>query len=282
MHATEQRKSVLVVDDDRDVRALVRESITRVNRNAVVVESDNGADALIRAGRQRFDLVITDIKMPKKDGSRLIEGLVALSKELKPGNVIILSAHCGEGDVKIPAGIRAIRKPCTDDELRAAISQALPAAPGGATPQKHLVELISNLAKMSGGVLEELGISGAQQEKPFVLSAENQLTGGLALVDVVDGPVTGRVGIWIEDGVLEQLESRNVSSPGGSDWCSTALSMILSRVRVALDTGATPLGKTGEIATPAAVEGGPYVVIPFSSEKGKVGILTAVRATSAA
>lgn len=68
-----ERKSVLVVDDDPDVRSIVRDNIHRISRQAVIQEASDGLEALLRAERQKFDLIITDLKMPKKDGIRLLE-----------------------------------------------------------------------------------------------------------------------------------------------------------------------------------------------------------------
>ena len=58
--------SVLVVDDDGDVRALVVELLTRSGYD--VSEAPNGREALKLLYEQRPDLVLLDISMPELDG----------------------------------------------------------------------------------------------------------------------------------------------------------------------------------------------------------------------
>ena len=68
-HAVKQRQRVLVVDDSLTVRELERKLL--VERGYVVEVAVDGMDGwnAVRAGR--FDLVITDMDMPRMDGSEL-------------------------------------------------------------------------------------------------------------------------------------------------------------------------------------------------------------------
>ena len=59
---------VLVVDDEDDIRQL----IIKVLSDFVVLEAANGHEALEIAQRERLNLVITDIRMPKMDGLTLL------------------------------------------------------------------------------------------------------------------------------------------------------------------------------------------------------------------
>ena len=65
----ERPSSILVVEDD----AIARLLMTRILEEAghAVDTADDGIDALIRIGRHRFDLILTDIQMPNLDGLRL-------------------------------------------------------------------------------------------------------------------------------------------------------------------------------------------------------------------
>jgi CheY-like chemotaxis protein len=66
-------KRILVVDDDPDVRFLLRLLFERVGYE--VREAQNGISALIRVKEAMPDLVVTDITMPVMDGAQLIERL---------------------------------------------------------------------------------------------------------------------------------------------------------------------------------------------------------------
>ena len=62
---------ILVVDDDRDALALVREILEATG--ATVVTADSGMDALDRLRRSKPDLLIADLAMPNMDGFELID-----------------------------------------------------------------------------------------------------------------------------------------------------------------------------------------------------------------
>jgi len=58
---------VLVVDDDDDVRAMVVD-VLHTDPEITVIEAVNGKDAVDLAGRERPQVVVTDIMMPGMDG----------------------------------------------------------------------------------------------------------------------------------------------------------------------------------------------------------------------
>ena len=64
-------KPILVVDDDPQMRAAMKEAIQRMGYSAVV--SEDGLDAVAKLGRSPFAMVITDMKMPKMDGLSLLK-----------------------------------------------------------------------------------------------------------------------------------------------------------------------------------------------------------------
>ncbi|MEX8492718.1 response regulator [Sphaerotilus sp.] len=64
---------ILAVDDSASMRQMV--SFTLKNAGYQVVEAVDGADAWDKAGRQVFDLVLTDQNMPRLDGISLTRKL---------------------------------------------------------------------------------------------------------------------------------------------------------------------------------------------------------------
>lgn len=77
---------LLLVDDNQDLLGLQGEFLRMAGHE--VFTAANGNEALEQADRTRFDLVITDIIMPDKDG---IEVIVALRKSLPSVKVIAIS-----------------------------------------------------------------------------------------------------------------------------------------------------------------------------------------------
>jgi PAS domain S-box-containing protein len=84
---------VLVVDDEPDIRRIVRHSLER--EQIQVVEAGAVTDALEVAGRQPVDLAVLDLRLP--DGSGL-ELMARLRERLPDLPVILLTAAGSEGD----------------------------------------------------------------------------------------------------------------------------------------------------------------------------------------
>ena len=83
---------VLLADDNTDMRSYVRDLLAAQYEVEAV---GDGAQALQAARRQRPDLVLADVMMPKLDGFELLQALRA-DGELYDVPVIMLSARAGE------------------------------------------------------------------------------------------------------------------------------------------------------------------------------------------
>lgn len=85
---------ILVVEDESAIRELIRDSLSLIE-----IETDgvsDGLEALNRLRRQRYDLVILDVNIPK------INGLALLSKIRDEGSnipVLVLSARSQRDDI---------------------------------------------------------------------------------------------------------------------------------------------------------------------------------------
>jgi CheY-like chemotaxis protein len=66
-------KRVLVIDDDPDIRMLVRISLERVGDE--VIEAANGLEGVERARAERPDAILLDVRMPKMDGPATVREL---------------------------------------------------------------------------------------------------------------------------------------------------------------------------------------------------------------
>jgi signal transduction histidine kinase/DNA-binding response OmpR family regulator len=90
--AYDSRPRILVADDNADMRAYVRDLLAGQYAVEVV---DNGVAALEAASRQRPDLILSDVMMPRLDGLGLLQAIRA-DKQLLGVPVILLSARAGE------------------------------------------------------------------------------------------------------------------------------------------------------------------------------------------
>jgi two-component system, NtrC family, nitrogen regulation response regulator NtrX len=79
---------ILVVDDEVSIRRTLREILEY--EDYAVEEAEDGEVALDKLRANKFDVVLLDVKMPKKDGMEVLE---ALSKEQIDVPVVMISGH---------------------------------------------------------------------------------------------------------------------------------------------------------------------------------------------
>ncbi len=127
-------KKVLIVDDDPDVRMF---NATVVEENGYTpVEATNGEEGLKMVKRDRPDLVLLDVLMPKQSGIRLYRELKT-DKSLIGIPVIMLSGVAKRtflrsqkaltefGDKPVPEPEIYLEKPVEPDELAREIKKIL-------------------------------------------------------------------------------------------------------------------------------------------------------------
>lgn len=72
---------ILVVDDDEQIRNMLRITLERAEYE--VVEACDGCEAATAYREQQIDLVITDIVMPEKEGIELIMELKGIAPDVR-------------------------------------------------------------------------------------------------------------------------------------------------------------------------------------------------------
>ena len=120
-----QHKRILVADDDARVLLILRATLERMKNGYQVVEAHDGAEALAKIEDGPFDLVITDIRMPRVDGLELTEAIRAL-----PGNTAVIwitayGCHKLQAECDRLGVYRCLDKPLRIGEIRQAALEAL-------------------------------------------------------------------------------------------------------------------------------------------------------------
>ena len=119
---TLQKVKILIVDDEKNIREVIKEYVTLEGYD--VMEADSGVKALELLNNNKFDLMILDIMMPIMDGFTLLN---SIPKEKKIPT-IILSARDDEVD-KLEGFDRGIDdylcKPFSPRELMARVKAIL-------------------------------------------------------------------------------------------------------------------------------------------------------------
>ncbi len=122
---SENAPLVLVADDDRDIRELLRYRLERSGYEVLVAVDGDEAE---RLARERVPaLCLFDVMMPHVDGYELTRRLRANEATIRTP-IILLTARTREADVE--RGFEAgaddyIKKPFSPEELRARVQAAL-------------------------------------------------------------------------------------------------------------------------------------------------------------
>jgi predicted GH43/DUF377 family glycosyl hydrolase/CheY-like chemotaxis protein len=118
-----RRANILFVDDDPEVRKVVADMLE--DEGYRVEQAEDGIDALIPLGRNKYDLILLDISMPKMDGYQLLE---KMKEENIDTPVIFLTAKDKEEDeikgLQLGA-VAYIKKPLSKDLLLLRIKKLL-------------------------------------------------------------------------------------------------------------------------------------------------------------
>ncbi len=80
---------ILVVDDEKEIRELLMKTLTRLSHFRVELAED-GDEALKKIEQENFDLVLTDLKMPKKDGLQLVAEIAKSKPEIL---TVLMTGH---------------------------------------------------------------------------------------------------------------------------------------------------------------------------------------------
>ena len=116
--------SILIIDDNAALREVLRVGLETAGHR--VREMRNGRDGILAFRKEPYDLVITDIYMPERDGLELIEALRRTHPQVK---ILAMSGASGTMDYLNKArslgAAMVIRKPFVMPMLLKAVAELL-------------------------------------------------------------------------------------------------------------------------------------------------------------
>lgn len=114
--------NILIAEDEKDIRNLI--SLHMRKENYEVYEACDGQDALLVFGKEKIDLILLDIMMPKIDGISLIQKI----RKVSTVPIICITAMGNDADKVLALGLGAddyLVKPISPIELCARVSSHL-------------------------------------------------------------------------------------------------------------------------------------------------------------
>jgi hypothetical protein len=121
----QKRETILLVEDEPGIRALVRKILRR--EKYVVLEAGSAEEAInvAAAHKGRIDMLVTDVMLPGKGGRELAVGMRASLPDLK---VLYISGFTSDEEVRagaLPSGAKFLQKPFTLGTLIGKVREAL-------------------------------------------------------------------------------------------------------------------------------------------------------------
>lgn len=92
---------ILIVEDEDAIRRVLKKVLSEENSKYKLDEAANGEEAISLIKSQHYDLILCDIKMPKKDGIDVLEFVIGYDSTIP---IIMISGH---GDLK--TAVKAMR-----------------------------------------------------------------------------------------------------------------------------------------------------------------------------
>jgi len=211
---------ILIVDDDSQIRDVLRIALKQAGMTTE--EAGDGAEGLAKARRNRFDLVVLDIGLPRMDGLEVCRTLRADSQV----PVLFLTARDDEIDRIVGfelGGDDYVTKPFSPRELVARIKailkrsgavEAVPAQKRGVLEvdtTRHLCRVQGDTVPLTAREMDILGLLITRPDTVVVRPT---------LVDQVYG-----VGIEVSDRTLDS-HLRNLRAKLGDAGCPDAIETV--------------------------------------------------------
>ncbi len=88
---------ILIIDDERSIRNAIREILEY--EKFQVDEAEDGLSGVVKVKSGKYDVILCDIKMPKMDGTEVLERILLLAPDTP---VVMISGH---GDIETAVGL---------------------------------------------------------------------------------------------------------------------------------------------------------------------------------
>lgn len=131
MSAGADKKTILVVDDEPDVRKLVSAMIGQFGYKVLTADSGEHALKVYKNLHKEIDLLVTDVVSPGMSGPMLADKMTVLQPNLK---VLYISGYDNTQVVQkyvVEKGHVLLSKPFSLDQLREKLEQMLAGTAGG-------------------------------------------------------------------------------------------------------------------------------------------------------
>jgi len=117
------KTTILLVDDEQSVRAIVLKILRRAGYNVLEAENGDSALRIAEAHTERIDLLVTDMFMPGLRGPEVAARLA----QTRPGLRVLFMSGYADQDARtgVPAGANFLNKPFSGADLAKTVEAVL-------------------------------------------------------------------------------------------------------------------------------------------------------------
>jgi DNA-binding response OmpR family regulator len=126
MTAEQAPKTVLLVDDDRDILTAIQSALSDLKLN--ILTASDGNEAVAQADAHHPDVVVLDMMLPKRSGFLVMEKLRRGKQRGQPPRIIMITANQGVRHRAYAESLGVdlyLNKPVRMDRLLEAVKQLL-------------------------------------------------------------------------------------------------------------------------------------------------------------
>lgn len=214
---------ILIADDEDDIRRIVREALTsRIGRNVRIVEAKDGSDAASKLQLQAFDCIITDLKMPRKDGGQFIKSVKDSQFNAKTP-IIVLTGFPDESITNDFVHITMLEKPIRAKVLVEEVEKQLKL---GRTDQRVAAHLLNDFLSSVQDFLAQSISQTPTIDAPKMKTPKSNLFGEVICSMVIQqGKTLGRFALGFDRPLLMEIGNRLLAEKmkeGNLDECKIA------------------------------------------------------------
>lgn len=296
-------KKIFIVDDEKDLVEILEYAFLEKKYHVAVAH--NGADAFVRTRNTKFDLIISDYRMPKATGADLLFAVRDHQLNAKTP-VIFISGFIEEVQAKVKGipHVHVVGKPFDVDELVALGEKVMAESAASATPapqnQPPAIDalLVNAFVRSTFETFQTLAsLQTVKPQRPFLLSVSNApKVNVVAQIELDSNKFKGSLHLAFPNATFQHFASRMSGGIQSSindqtlGMVTEAVKIIFGQVAKALSEKgyqfhkAEPKIESGSDVIPKTSSGKTILVLPFKTEIGEFYVFVSVRvaATSAA
>jgi DNA-binding NtrC family response regulator len=174
---------ILIIDDEADMLLLLKRIISEESAHSVTTESDP-RKALALFNREPFDMVITDLKMPKMSGMQLLGAIKEIRAEVP---VVIMTAYA-----TIETAIEATRKGAYDYITKPFCRERIVMTVGKAMEWQSIIQENTTLREVLAGKKEFAGLLGKSACMQPIFERIRQVAPSMGTVLITGPSGTGK------------------------------------------------------------------------------------------